>query len=251
VMVTDITLGAGRTTSPVPVVRYLQDNGVNVLLDNWINYIAIRPLVNDESEAGFYYLVDKFSNVVYEEIEKEQESWQPGVWASISLNYGSLETTSSFGPDFFDDPYVGMRRDLFLAQERKGCSFCFWMLHFRNRQRQTLISKENPISTRTDAQQSSSVEINLTCMFRPEEASCPDVVNGIRANIDGRVSGTSYSKYYNFPSCSKPGTDWRNLYWGNNVDQLMSIKNYWDSTDMFNHCQSLTNNDMSCCPYTA
>ena len=43
-MVTDITLGAGRTTSPVPVVRYLQDNGVNVLLDNWINYIAIRPV---------------------------------------------------------------------------------------------------------------------------------------------------------------------------------------------------------------
>jgi len=250
VMVTDMRLGAGTTTSPVPAVNYLKDNGVNVLLDNYFNYIALRPLMSAGAQGSVHYLVDRFSNYVYEEIEKEQESWQPGVWSSISLNYGSLETTSAFAQDFLNDQYVGMRRNLFLAQEVKGCSFCFWMVHFRNRQRQTKISEEFPISTRTDTQQPSSVEINLTCMFAPDQTSCPDVVNGIRTNIDSRLTGKSYSKYYNFPSCSKQGTDWRNLYWGSNVDQLMSIKNYWDSKDMFNHCQSLTNNDVSCCPFT-
>jgi len=175
-------------------------------------------------QRSLYSIINLFFSIVYEEIETEQESWQPGVWSSISLNYGSLETTSPFAQDFLNDQYVGMRRNLYLAQEIKRCNFCFWMIHFRNRQRQTLISKESPISTRTDAQQSSSVEINLTCMFAPDQTSCPDVVNGIRTNIDSRLTGKSYSKYYNFPSCSKQGTDWRNLYWGSNVDPLMSIK---------------------------
>merc|ERR1719204_2446843 len=126
------------------------------------------------------------------------------------------------------------------------------MLHFRHRQGQTKISVENPISTRTDDNQETSVEINLTCMFEPANTQCTDVVSELRDKIDNNLSGQSYSKYYNFPSCSKKtDIDWKKLYWGDNVSQLMNIKNYWDPQDMFHHCQSLNNHDQTCCPFPA
>ncbi len=44
------------------------------------------------------------------------------------------------------------------------------------------------------------------------------------------------------------GVDWKNLYWGANVAPLMNVKNFWDKSDMFHHCQSLTSTNISCCP---
>ena len=46
VMITDITLGAGSTTSPVPAVQFLQANGVEVLGDNFLNTMAITAVSN-------------------------------------------------------------------------------------------------------------------------------------------------------------------------------------------------------------
>ncbi len=43
-MVTDITLGAGRTTSPVPAVQFLKANGVEVVLDSFFNTMAIQTV---------------------------------------------------------------------------------------------------------------------------------------------------------------------------------------------------------------
>ena len=43
-MATDITLGAGTTTSPVPAVQFLRDNGVEVVLDNILNTLAIQAV---------------------------------------------------------------------------------------------------------------------------------------------------------------------------------------------------------------
>ncbi|XP_023326745.1 uncharacterized protein LOC111700152 [Eurytemora carolleeae] len=249
IMVTDITLGAGRTTSAASAAKYLKDQGVDILVDNIVNVLAINQIQPGSVTGGVHFVFDRIANLLYEEIEKEQESWKAGVWSSISLNYGSLASTRSFSPDFINDGFVGLRRGLFLEFLRKDCSFCFWMLHFRNRLGKPRISVNNPISIRTDENQGNTVEINLTCMFPPSSTSCTDVVNGIRSKIESRLQGQTYSKYYNFPSCSKSGSDWRRLYWGQNLDQLMSIKRFWDSGDTFNHCQSLTNNDAACCPF--
>jgi len=250
VMVTDMSLGAGKTTDAKAAIEYLRANGVDNLVDSYWNAMILSKLTPME-QASVYYTFDKFANRFYEEIELEQESWKPGVWSSISLNYGSLDSTTDFAQDFLHDPYVGIKRNLFLKPTKKGCEFCFWMIHFRNRQGQPDISLDNPISIRTDTNQDNSVEINLTCMFYPEQTKCPSVVNDIRARIDERLSGKDYSKYYNFPSCSKEGTDWKNLYWGSNTARLLQIKKIWDSEDMFNHCQSLTNNNITCCPFSS
>jgi len=251
VMVTDITLGAGRTTSPVPAVQFLKANGVEVVLDSFFNTMAIQTLSGGQMTGGFHFVFDRVANILYEEIEKEQEVWRAGEYSSISLNYGSLTSTAPFAGQFIHDSYTGMKRTLFLSPVlAKQCEFCFWMLHFRHRQGQTQISSTNPISTRKDEHQDNSVEINLTCMFKPENTQCTQVVNEMRAKIDNNLAGQEYSKYYNFPSCStKQDIDWKKLYWGDNVGQLMSIKQYWDPQDMFHHCQSLKNTDQSCCPF--
>jgi len=43
-MVTDITLGAGRTTSAASAAKYLKDQGVDILVDNIVNVLAINQV---------------------------------------------------------------------------------------------------------------------------------------------------------------------------------------------------------------
>eukprot|EP00088_Acartia_fossae_P064928 TRINITY_DN7997_c2_g1_i2.p1 TRINITY_DN7997_c2_g1~~TRINITY_DN7997_c2_g1_i2.p1 ORF type:complete len:219 (-),score=43.78 TRINITY_DN7997_c2_g1_i2:1009-1665(-) len=213
--------------------------------------MAIQALSGGSLSGGFHFIFDRAANLLYEEIEKEQEVWKAGEYSSISLNYGSLTSTTGFSGEFIHDSLAGMKRTLFLSPVlARSCSFCFWMVHFRHRQGQTTISKQHPISTRTDQQMDNSAEINLTCMFEPAKTQCAEVVNRLRAKIDNNLNGVNYSKYYNFPSCStKTDIDWKRLYWGDNVNQLMSIKQFWDPADMFHHCQSLRNTDQTCCPF--
>jgi hypothetical protein len=72
------------------------------------------------------------------------------------------------------------------------------------------------------------------------------IIKGYEVNISSTVSDSVVGSIR--ASFSYQGTDWRSLYWGPNVARLMSIKNFWDSGDMFRHCQSLTSNNASCCP---
>ena len=84
------------------------------------------------------------------------------------------------------------------------------------------------------------------------DSTCPDLVNGIKAEIQQRLdsSGAAYSKFLNFPSCSQP--DWAELYWGSHLQQLEDIKARVDPTNVFNHCQSVgsTDNGEDCCPFS-
>lgn len=250
VMITDITLGAGPTTAPLPAIQYLKSQGVKVMVDDALTSFTVTQALSGlfQVTGGLDMVVNQVGNVVYEEIEQEQESWVAGQWASASANFGSLADVTSFSNAFLNNPYVGVRRSRVLSMLDQGCSFCFWMVHFRNRQNQTALSVQYPISTRTDKNLGDTIDINLTCMFPPSDTRCVKVIQAVREEIATNLSGKQYSKYYNFPSCSAPGTDWRTLYWGANVPQLMSVKNYWDSGDMFRHCQSLTSNNATCCP---
>jgi hypothetical protein len=117
VMVTDITLGAGKTTDPVPVIQFLKANGVKVMVDNtvssglitqvilftdlgfivatncWSAYLALKcvAMYFNDNYNGLQYcfqalnglfsvsgglndVINDVGNIVYEMIEKEQES---------------------------------------------------------------------------------------------------------------------------------------------------------------------------------
>ena len=58
-MVTDITLGAGRTTSAASAAKYLKDQGVDILVDNIVNVLAINQVYK-----GVDILVDNIVNVL-------------------------------------------------------------------------------------------------------------------------------------------------------------------------------------------
>ena len=39
-------------------------------------------------------------------------------------------------------------------------------------------------------------------------------------------------------------------YWGDNYNQLLRIKAYWDPENVFNFCQSVGSTVNTCCPFT-
>jgi hypothetical protein len=45
VMVTDITLGAGTSTAPLPVIQFLNANGVKVMVDNAVTSLAVNKVI--------------------------------------------------------------------------------------------------------------------------------------------------------------------------------------------------------------
>jgi len=44
VMVTDITLGAGTSTAPLPVIQFLNANGVKVMVDNAVTSLLVTKV---------------------------------------------------------------------------------------------------------------------------------------------------------------------------------------------------------------
>ena len=102
----------------------------------------------------------------------------------------------------------------------QGCDYCFWMIHYRfmpcisfpyyssepprNRQSQTAISLNSPISTERSEDNPDSLDTNLVCMFKESSSNCPALVERVKSNIESKISSMepTYSKYANFPSCS-------------------------------------------------
>ena len=75
--------------------------------------------------------------------------------ANLSLSTATMEEM------FFSDPHFGNHRANLLASVEAGCDYCFWMIHFRNRQ----LIHDVPISTETSSHLPTSLDTNLVCMF--------------------------------------------------------------------------------------
>ena len=138
-------------------------------------------------------------------------------WVYIfeALNVGSI-----FQDVFFNDVSFGNKRRNFLDSVEQGCDYCFWMIHYRfmpcisfpyyssepprNRQSQTAISLNSPISTERSEDNPDSLDTNLVCMFKESSSNCPALVERVKSNIESKISSMepTYSKYANFPSCS-------------------------------------------------
>ena len=115
-----------------------------------------------------------------------------------------------------------MKRNDFLEFASHDCDYCFWMIHYRNRQRQTTLSQESPISTNTELEAPHVLDTNIVCMFTKATADCPNVIKRVKSQIETNLAGKSYSKYANFPSCSG-SKDHYHQYWKIHYSYLQNL----------------------------
>lgn len=233
--VTDISPGAGRHTAVIPAAEYVKSKGVRMVIQNNL------------FQAIFHIL----GSILYNANIEEQEQWAPGEYNLATFNFGSLSNHDTFSDIFFNDPYFGTHRSEFLKSVDSGCDYCFWMIHYRNRQ----ALGDIPISTETTDHLPKSLDTNLVCMFKDSASQCPDIVSELRSRMETSLvtAEPGYSKYYNFPSCSAVSGDWADRYWGDNLPALLNIKDEWDPENVFNHCQSVGSSELSgqaCCPFS-
>merc|ERR1712227_468935 len=193
--VTDIRVGASHKTDASEAAEYLKSQGVKM--------VFVLDVVTN--------VFHQFAEYLYGKNMQEQQDWEPGLYYLSSLNFGGLMDSSSFQDVFFNDPSFVVRRSDFLEFASHGCDYCFWMIHYRNRQRQTAISQTNRISTKTELDKDHSLDTNIVCMFTDATADCPNIIKRVKNQIENNLAGVSYSKYANFPSCSE--SDWGERYW--------------------------------------
>jgi len=229
--VTDIRPSAGHKTDPELAANYLKSQGVHMVF-------ALDFTTN---------IFHEFAEYLYGNNMQEQQNWEAGRYYLTSLNFGGLTNSDSFQDIFFNDPSFGVRRSDFLEFATHGCDYCFWMIHYRNRQGQTRLGREVPISTNTELDKPDSLDTNIVCMFTNGTADCPNIIKRVKNTIETnlRTSGSEYSKYANFPSCSE--SDWGPRYW-ENYGLLQNVKKYWDPANTFHHCHSVGSTDNTCCP---
>jgi hypothetical protein len=228
--VTDIQANSGHKTDAAKASDYMKSQGVRMVFELGLTTNVFHS----------------FAEYLYGNNMVEQQNWEAGKYYLSSLNFGGLEDTSSFENIFFNDPSFGVKRNNFLEFASHECDYCFWMIHYRNRQRQTSISQLSPISTNTELENPHVLDTNIVCMFTKANADCPNLIKRVKSQIESNLAGKSYSKYANFPSCSE--SDWATRYW-RNYTQLLDIKNTWDPANQFHHCQSVGSTDNSCCPH--
>ena len=143
--VTDIRPTAGHKTDPDQASDYLKSQGVRMVF-------ALDFTTN---------IFHDFAEYLYGNNMQEQQDWEPGKYFLSSLNFGGLANSDSFQDIFFNDPSFGVRRADFLEFASHGCDYCFWMIHYRNRQSQTRLAREVPISTNTELDKPNSLDTNI------------------------------------------------------------------------------------------
>ena len=90
---------------------------------------------------------------------------------------GGMKDTTALDEVFFQNPSFGVQRENSQMFRNIGCDYCFWTIHFRNRQQ--LLSTKSPkldISTNTDYNLRKGVDSNLVCLFKNSKSECPRTI---------------------------------------------------------------------------
>merc|ERR1719187_34342 len=153
--VTDISVNSGHKTDAAKAAEFMRSQGVRMVFEL------------DLTTNVFH----TFAEYLYGNNMVEQQNWEPGKYYLSSLNFGGLEDASSFQDIFFNDPAFGVKRSNFLEFASHDCDYCFWIIHYRNRQRQTNISQQSPISTNTELEHPNVLDTNIVCMFTKADAN--------------------------------------------------------------------------------
>ena len=155
----------------------------------------------------------------------ESETQPQGEYNLAGVNLDGMVDTSALQSVFFKNPSFGVRRENNQMFREIGCDYCFWTIHFRNRQQFLTSGYSNPgLSTNTGDNIKNAVDSNLACLFRNRWSECPREIIRIKKRMESYLDrkGKSYSKYINWPSCDS--TDWMWRYWGQNYNRLLDIK---------------------------
>merc|ERR1712106_743362 len=142
--VTDIRTCSGHKTDAAKASDYMKSQGMRMVFEF------------DLTTNVFH----NFAEYLYGNNMVEQQNWEAGKYFLSSLNFGGLEDTSSFQDIFFNDPSFGVKRSNFLEFASHDCDYCFWMIHYRNRQRETSVAVSNPISTNTELDKKNVLDTN-------------------------------------------------------------------------------------------
>jgi len=97
-----------------------------------------------------------------------------GDYNLAGVNLGVMKDTIALEEVFFNNNAFGVKRRNNQMFRTMGCDYCFWTIHFRNRQK--IISKDFPklkISTNTDNNLKQGVDSNLVCLFKDKKSECP------------------------------------------------------------------------------
>jgi len=231
VTITDISSTAGMSTDPVAAVRYLKKHGVRMVYTSKLMVKGVN--------TAFLYL--------YDLLIREQEIQKPGLRGVGGVSLFAMSDSEALEEVFFNNKMLGVKREDKTLFRKLGCNYCFWAIHWRNRQ--DIPGLEHPISTRTDNNTVLATDTNVVCLFEDLDSPCAYETLKLKKDIERRLerSKARYSKYLNWPSCDSE--DWMFRYW-EDYPRLLRIKMFWDPANMFNHCQSVGSKDNSCCPFT-
>ena len=156
--------------------------------------------------------------------------------------YGLVNSDTLY-ESFMNDPIFGHQHDRDNeAAKRAGCLACFWSMNFDNH------FKDWDYSDVSINSGFGNFQFETVCLYADKNASCPDLINGLKRKIDSTdLVKVSEMQYANSPSCDY--TDFGVKYWGDNYPRLLKLKAKYDPDNVFSHCQSVGSTEQDCCHY--
>ena len=126
------------------------------------------------TSAVLVTIIDTLARYLYDMNIEESEVQPPGEYNLAGVNLGGMVDTNALQRVFFNNPFFGVLRPNNQMFREIGCDYCFWTIHFRNRQ-QFLSGGDTgaEISTNTDNNLKHGVDSNLVCLFKDRWSQCP------------------------------------------------------------------------------
>ena len=183
-----------------------------------------------------------------------------GIRPFVSASFWNATSVLSFSKLFMNHPLFGLKNMDSRKSAASECEFCWFAITAINSDQINDLSI--PISSSTSYTTANDVlpvdrgniQADVTCMYKPQTNSrCPKVVKRAKTLMMNEAirHGEKLTQYLNTPSCDKDKS-FTKRYWNKkNYNMLLNAKKYWDPSNVFNHCQSVGNNDEHCCPSDA
>ena len=175
----------------------------------------------------------------------------------VSASFWNATNILSFSKLFMNHPLFGLKNMDSRKSAASECEFCWFAITAINSDQindlSIPVSSSASYTTANDVLpvDRGNIQADVTCMYKPQTNSrCPKIVKRAKTLMMNEAMryGEKLTQYLNTPSCDKDKS-FTNRYWNRkNYDMLLNAKKYWDPSNVFNHCQSVGNNDEHCCP---
>ena len=226
VQIVDMSPKAGRITNRRKAYNFLKEYGIKIALDGLFAEILPNSAALDDYE-GMYLSKDTVS--------------KRGFLSVATANMVNFSTLKIFNKFIFNHPVLGLlNKDSKIAQ-KSGCEFCFMVIVSTRRN----TSEEIPLKF------TKGYQLELTCLYPKNVPSkCPKILKNLKENFwtSSIRQGDVPRQYLNTPSCDK-FSSYKEKYFANGAyEKLLNTKLFWDPGNVFNHCQSIGNENEDCCP---